>query len=354
MEAVNWAVMTTAFLMVLGIAESGVVLSAVVHLSNAQGGTWRDDIAHYADSTAYLFPLGFVLLLILLVSPAATFPHYTATGHISSWLNYPFLATREIVLYLLIAIVSLGYLRAGVQHDRGNTAQTRHRLTGFAAAVITLYVIYGTVVSWDFGMTLTPHFHSAIYAPYFFVSSFGMFLGFFVIVMYILRVVSGGARSITDKSFNYLAQMMLGFTLLWTYTFFSQFLTIWYAALPDETKRLFGMMFENADIRLGPAEISGLFWWFVMLKSFIPFGLLIFSVFRHVPALTALVGVLIVVGTFIERFTWVAATYPAWHTPLTAFFDIAVVAIVIAVIVVVLRAAYTGKPSFLVAPIGSR
>jgi hypothetical protein len=39
--------------------------------------------------------------------------------------------------------------------------------------------------------------------------------------------------------FNFLAQLMLAFTILFVYTFFAQYLIIWYANLPDETGRCF-------------------------------------------------------------------------------------------------------------------
>jgi len=341
MQDVNWAVLAAATLMVLFLSQACLVLTSILHLANVKGGTWREDITPYAHKIFYLFPLAAAMMAVLLMFPEKTFPYYGKTvAHMSPWLNYSFLVTREAVMMLLVAATGFGYIRASDRHRREFTAKTRDMLTYFSSAVITLYVLYATVVSWDFEMTLTMHWHSAIYSAYFFVSSFGMFLAFFVVSMYILRVTTKGTRGISDKSFNALAQLMLGFTLLWTYTFFSQFLTIWYAALPGETKRLFALMFENADIRRGPSEISVFFWTFVLFKSFGPFFMLIFSVFRHTPALTAFVGLIILTGTFLERFTWAAATYKAWNTPLSGLFDIVVVAGVVAIMFAVLRHGY--------------
>lgn len=341
----NWAVVVTAFIIVLYIAQGGVMLSAVVHLSHVAGARWRTDIAPYAHQTVHLYPLALALLIILLAVPSATFPYYqmpAGSVHLNAWHNYAFLVSRELLLLLIIAAVHLGYVRASARHQHDDTAASRRTLTGFAAVLPFLYFIYGTLVAWDFEMTLVPGWHSPIYAPYFFVSNFHMFLGFFVFSMYMLRLTSNGARGLADQSFNYLAQMMLGLTLLWTYCFFAQFITIWYGALPHETHRLYVMMFIDGDIRNEPSQLAPLFWWFVALKSFIPFGLLIFSVFRRVPALVALVGVLILVGTCLERFTWIASAYPDWRIPLTAPLDVAVVMLVASLTVFVLRWAYDG------------
>ena len=59
----NWSVLTVNFLVVLYLALSGVALCAVLHLVSAK---WRYEIRQLAASLFALFPLAFVLLLILL------------------------------------------------------------------------------------------------------------------------------------------------------------------------------------------------------------------------------------------------------------------------------------------------
>lgn len=346
----NWAVLTAAFLMVLYIAQGGVVLSALVHLSHVAGARWRADIAPFAHQTVRFFPLALALLIILLTLPEATFPYYRTSNPatLNAWHNYPFLVVRELGLLLLVAGINYGFVRASVRDHYEHTPASRQRLTRFAAVVPFLYMFYGTVVAWDFEMTLIPGWHSPIYSVYFFISNFHMFLGFFVLVLYLLRVGRRPAAGIARQSFNYLAQMMLGLTLLWTYMFFVQFLTIWYGNMPHETGRLYALIFADADIRRGPAELAAWFWWFVILKSFIPFGLLIFAVVRHTPGLTALVGGIIFIGTGIERYTWIAGAYPAADMPLGSLFISAVVILVGSLIAVVLRSAFPANGKSLV------
>lgn len=338
MTEASWGVLVTLFLMVLYIAQGGVVLSALVHLSHA-GAKWRADIAPYAHRTLALYPLAFVLLLILLAMRERTFPYYrevlSGRLHLNVWHDYRFLATREVLLFL--AVVASHYVFVWADHRaRRDGATAKTRLALCAGLVPFIYFIYGTMVSWDFEMTLTPGWFSSIYASYFFVSNFQMFLGFFALWLYLKRL-GGDGEVIADRSFNYLAQMLLGLTLLWTYTFFAQFVTIWYGALPEETYRLYAMMFADSDIRKGPGALAPLFWWFVSLKAFVPFGLLIFGVVRHTPALTALVGALILIGTFLERYTWRAGAIGTEHMPLTAAFDILALVVVAGLALAALR-----------------
>ncbi len=343
----SWSVLTATFIIVLYLAQGGALLSSIVHLSHVAGITWRADIAPYADKMIYLYPLALVLLVVLLALPDYTFPYYhpslAGRFHLNLWHSYPFLVVREVGLFLTMAAVHIGFVRASVRDYREPGQASQKTLTRFAAVVPIVYAIYGTGVAWDFEMTLTPGWHSPIYAPYFFVSNFHMFLGFFVVLLFLLRLFRRYGRVVTDQTFNYLAQMMLGFTLLWTYTFFVQFITIWYGALPEETERLYRLLFADGDIRRGASALAPLFWWFLVLKSFVPFGLLIFAVFRHIPALTAVVGAVIFVGTCLERYTWIVGAYAAEHAPLTAVFNLVIVGLAGAGVVALLWAALTGN-----------
>jgi len=322
----SWAVLVTAFIMVVYIAQGGIMLSAVVHLSHVVGAKWRADIAPYAHRTVALYPLALVLLVVLLIMKARTFPYYEAVqdGHLAlnGWHHYGFLVAREVGLLIGVAALHYSFAWVNERIHRGQGKGMVRCLTACSAAVPFVYFIYGTVVAWDFEMTLVPGWHSSMYAPYFFVSNFHMFLGFFVLWMYLRRLRGRYGKLISDQSFNYLAQMMLGLTLLWIYTFFAQFLTIWYGNLPDETGRFYAMIFAGGDMRQGPATLAPLFWWFVALKAFVPFVLLIFALVRHTPGLIAFVGGVILFGTFLERYTWIASAYGTDHIPLTSVFDI--------------------------------
>ena len=153
------------------------------------------------------------------------------------------------------------------------------------------------MVAWDFEMTLQPGWSSAIFAMYHFVGSFGMMLSVLALTVMLLVRKQVLTAPPGEYILNYLAQLMLAFTILWVYTFFAQYLIIWYANLPDETGRLFKMQY-------GP--FSTLFWLFFILKFVIPFSVLVFPYSRYTPRVIALVAVSIIVGYWIERYTWIA------------------------------------------------
>lgn len=293
----NWAVLSVNFLVVLCLSFAGVALCSVLYLVGAK---WRFEVRQIAVSLFALFPLAFVLLIVLLIGAEHTFPWigHTTHGedvHMPGWYTLPLLAAREIIGMLTVMYLSWIFVKRQEVSER--SAEDAARFHTIATWIPFFYVLYGTMVAWDFEMTLKPSWHSAIYGMQNIVSNFGMFLSFLVIWIYVLNTHNKLVKQVKEYIYNYMAQMMLAFTLLWMYTFFAQYLTIWYGNIGDEVDRVMGM--QNGDY-------SVLWWAMVFLKFVIPFVVLAFPGSRHSP--TVILGVAggIIAGTICERFVWVA------------------------------------------------
>jgi|ERR1022692_770868 hypothetical protein len=294
MPFASWSVLTVDFLVVLHLALGGVALAAILHLVNAK---WRFDVRYLSVSFFALFPLAFVLLIILLLNGAKTFPWVGSPAAMPGWNNLRFLAAREILGFFIVGVLYGLFIKFQAVSTH-NAAQAR-TFRNIALLIPFAHVLFCSMVAWDFEMTLQAGWSSSIYAMYHFVSSFGMFLS--VLMLTVILLV--GRQALTappgEYIFNFLAQLMLAFTILWIYTFFAQYLIIWYANMPDETGRLF-------RIQKGP--FSTLFWLFFILKFVVPFPILIIPYSRHTRWVMALVAVSIIVGYWIERYTWIAGT----------------------------------------------
>jgi len=273
------------------------------------------------SSATALFPLGFVLLLIILASGSRCFPWMggvTFGEPLNGWHNIIFFDLRQIVLYLAVWGFCSYFVKLQKREYPTAAAVDRRRFRNVALLVPFVYCIYGTIVAWDFEMTQIPRWWSPIYGPYHFLSMIGMFMAFFIVSMYVLRKRGLLKRPTHDYVFNYCAQIMLAMTIAWTYIFFAQYLVMWYGDLPEEIGRYAKMM----D---GPSWF--LFWAFFLLRSFIPFFLLIFSAVRKSPALMLIPATSILVGTFLEHYMWIISPYAddIDHTPmLSSWSDVAI------------------------------
>ncbi len=307
-EYSNWAVLTVSFVVVLSLALSGVALCSVLHLVSAK---WRFDVRNLAVSLYALFPLAFVLLVILLAGGEHTFPwwsgHGSIVGHMPGWYQPHWLMSREVVgMLFMMALYWVFIKRQEVAERSPEDAERFHHV---ATWIPFFFVLYSTMVAWDFEMTLIPNWHSAIYGLQQFVSNFGMFLAMLVVWIYVLNTKNKLVAPVSGHIYNYLAQMLMAFTLLWIYSYYAQYLTIWYGNLPEETDRVMGMQ---------DGDYSFLWWSILALKFVIPFTAFCFPGPRHNTAAINAVAICIIIGTLFERFVWIGGINGTGNYPFVA------------------------------------
>jgi hypothetical protein len=321
----SWSVLTTDFLIVLYLALAGVTFASILHLAN---GKWRFQVRYFAVATAGLFPLAGILLLVLLSSGESTFQwleHAHEGGHhLNGWHDYTFLVVRQILGFLIVAGFFGLFIKYQHMTDTSEDPKVHRTFRNIALVVPGVYVLYGTMVAWDFEMTMIPGWHSASYAAYQFVSMFHFFLAFLAVVLIMLHRSGKVAKPYKPFVFNYLAQMMLAFTILWTYFYFTQYLIMWYGRLPGEMDRFYGMMLN---------DLAPLWWSFLIMKFLIPF--ITFATWtpnRHNPNVILFVATSILLGTWIERYTWVSGSVSPefYHIPMTSMFDVVVTLVIAA------------------------
>jgi len=326
----SWSVLTADFLIVLFLAINGVTLASILHLVNAK---WREEVRFLSVSLAGLFPVAFVLLCILLFNGESTFQwmaHGDGHGgghdlHLNGWHNYTFLVIREIVCFFFVAGMYGLFIKYQQEAVVNPTYENQRRFRNVALLIPFIYVLYGTMVAWDFEMTMIPNWHSASYGAYHWVSQFHFFLAFFAIFLFVLKKSGKLRKDVPDRILNYLAQMMLAFTILWTYLFFTQYLIMWYGRLPEEIVRFRDMM-EN--------DLGVIWWTFLTLKFIIPLCCLVLTPFRHSQTAIVIIAAGICVGSWLERYTWVSGSVDPefYHIPMTAGFDIGVTVLIVGVV----------------------
>jgi len=318
----NWAVLMDNFLFALYLPLAAVFWCAVLHLVN---GKWRYEIRFLMASATSLFPLAFVLLLIILASGAKSFPWMggeTCGQPLNGWHNIVFFNLREILLFIGAWAYCVYFVKLQRQEFPDADAAVRRRFRNVALLAPFVYCIYGTIIGWDFEMTQIPRWWSPIYGPYHFESMMRAFLAFFIVALFVLRKMDILKVPVHDYVFNYLAQIMLALTIIWTYAFFVQYLVMWYGKLPEEMVRYDNMM-------NGPNWF--LFWAFFFLNSFVPFLMLIFSAMRHSPALMLFPASSILIGTFLEHYMWIISPHALDidHTPiLSSWVDLVITVVV--------------------------
>jgi Ni/Fe-hydrogenase subunit HybB-like protein len=90
------------------------------------------------------------------------------------------------------------------------------------------------VFSWDWMMSLEPHWYSTVYGWY--VLSGALLKGVAIVILIGGLLKSMGYLDfINEEHLHDMGKYLFGFSVFWMYLWYSQFMLIWYGNLPEET-----------------------------------------------------------------------------------------------------------------------
>jgi hypothetical protein len=109
------------------------------------------------------------------------------------------------------------------------------RLRRLAGPALIVLSVTSTFASFDWIMSLTPHWYSTIFGVYFFAGSFVGFIALLSVVVVAMRGAGLLDTVISTEHLHDVGKLLFAFTAFWAYIGFSQFFLMWYANLPEET-----------------------------------------------------------------------------------------------------------------------
>jgi len=311
---VYWGFYITNFVFFIGISHAGTLISAILRLCHAE---WRRSITRAAEVITVLvlyFGVGSVIvdlgrpdrMLNVLRHPNFSSPLLWDVCSISIYLTassiylyLPLIPDLAILrdhsgkytwLYRLLALGWQGTERQQRWLDRG--------IAVMAVLVIPIAISVHTVVSWVFGMTVQPMWHSTIFGPYFVVGAIFSGIASIIIAMALIRRIYHLQNYMKPIHFDHLGLFLLVFALLWFYFTFAELLTTYYGHDPAHLV----IFYSKLTGRYAP-----LFWTMVVTCFLIPVGILGRRQTRTVTG-TVVASLSVLVGMWLERFTIVVPT----------------------------------------------
>lgn len=322
-QPVGWGFYVTNFVFFIGISHAGTLISAILRLSKAE---WRRPITRMAEViTCMVLFIGAGQILVDLGRPdrmmnVLRYGRYQSpllwdatsiSAYLMASLTYLYLPMIPDIAILrdrlkkrklFYSVLALGWKGTERQQRALNRA-----IAIMAVLVIPIAISVHSVVSFVFSMTLQPMWHSTIFGPYFVVGAIFSGIAALIVAMIVFRKIYGLHPYLKPIHFRYLGQLLLIMALLWFYFTFSEYLTGYYGAQPEEMKVFW-------------AKFSGPFWpffWAMVLCNFIiPLACLVRLGQRTVgKVLTASLAV--IVGMWLERFIIIVPTlsYPRLPFP---------------------------------------
>jgi hypothetical protein len=141
-------------------------------------------------------------------------------------------AVFYLLIWALLAVRLFGY--SAIQ-DTTKDPKLTLRAQAMAPAGTMLFALTLTFAAFDWIMALEPTWFSTIFGVYYFATGVVSSLAVMILVTMALRKSGPLEGAVTKEHYHDLGKLMFGFLVFWAYIGFSQFMLIWYAALPEET-----------------------------------------------------------------------------------------------------------------------
>ena len=194
----------------------------------------------------------------------------------------------------LYKILAIGY--------RGAASQKRHLLISqnlLAIIMIPLSIMVSSILSWIFGMTLRPGWHSTIFGPYFVLGALYSGCGVLIVAMWVYRKMYKLENYFTDKHFTNLGYIMMVLAAGYGYFTFSEYFTSWFGSAKWES--------DVIEKLFNPAEYG----WWTLFANFtgiiIPIVIVALPQTRKVNWIT-IAAFLMVMALWVKRYLIIVPT----------------------------------------------
>ena len=255
--------------------------------------------------TAYL-PVGSVIFFIVLLLSGFHLnhlfiwldPEVVASDKLiankAGYLNFPFWIIRAAIFLIGWNLYRYYSRKNCLAQDESNDNLNYKKNFKLSAMFLVFFIVSESIMSWDWIMSIDPHWFSTLFGWYVFASFFVSSITTIALVTLYLKA-KGVLEHVNTSHIHDLAKFMFGFSIFWTYLWFSQYMLIWYANIPEE------VTYYITRIELYNLPFFGA----VVMNFVFPLLILINTDFKRITWVLVMAGVVILGGHYIDFFNMI-------------------------------------------------
>ncbi|HIG58789.1 MAG TPA: quinol:cytochrome C oxidoreductase [Flavobacteriales bacterium] len=288
-----WSVVIKRFFeAMMGFLPYGAAVIVIVLLA---GQFHIHHLYHWMDTTLYhefmTVEGGVSTYFDKEVAGAVKNPNYDSIiaakgAYFSTW----FFWLRTFIYLFTFLLFAKLFRKWSLQEDEIGGTEIHFKVFRRSALFMVFFAYFSSTLSWDWLMSLDPHWFSTLYGWYLFS---GMWVGMIIFshVTILWLKTKGYFEEITDSHMHDLGKWMFAISMLWSYLFFSQFMLIWYSNIPEEVTYYVSRIFTDYKVP---------FVTMFLINFVVPFLVLISRDTKRNPAFLLPVAVLIFIGHFTD------------------------------------------------------
>lgn len=296
-----------AYMFVLGLTLGSLAFGMVHQLT---GGAWGVVIRRQMGAASRVLPILTVLFLPIVFGMSHLY-EWTHADIVNAdpvlrgkalYLNTPFFLVRAAIYFAAWNAVTYLLNKWGLEQDQTGDPRIARRMQMLSGGGLVVYGLCITFASFDWLMSLEPHWFSTIYGVLI-MGGQGLSALAFLITSLVWLSRRPPLRDVVMPShFHDLANLMLAFVMLWAYFSFSQYLIIWAGNLPEE------IAWYLHRLQTGWRVIAVTL---VIFHFTVPFLLLLLRRMKRVPERIVRIALVILLARLVDLF-WLIA--PEFHT----------------------------------------
>jgi hypothetical protein len=295
-----------AYLLLLGVTLGSLALAMVHQVS---GGAWGVVIRRILGAATRTLPVLTILFVPIALGAGMLYPwtdaslvaHDEALQWKHPYLNMPFFLVRAVMYFAAWNALSYLLNRWSLEQDRSTDPTYARRMQLVSAGGLVVYGLTITFASFDWLMSLEPHWFSTIYGVLVIGGQGLAAMAFSIIILQWLSSRAPLNDIVTHAHFHDLGNLLLAFVMLWAYFSFSQYLIIWSGNLPEETEWYLHRVATSWKLVGGAL---------VILHFALPFVLLLSRAMKRRAQTLAAIAGLVLLMRYVDLF-WLTA--PAFH-----------------------------------------
>ncbi len=293
--------LTNAFYFV-SLALSGMVFVAILNLAKA---SWFVPLKRIPESLSSFLPMGFLIMGCLIFGMHTL---YEWTHHDlvmsdpilkgkSPYLNVPFFIIRMVIFFVFWIFFSTMLKKTSEQQGQGDVEKMSGKLQKWSALFLISFSFSYSFASFDWIMSLKPHWFSTIFGLYNFSGLLVNGIAVTTLMLIWLQEKGFLKEQVTKEHFHDLGKFLFGFTTFWAYIWLSQYLLIWYANIPEETIYFISRENHNWD---------WLFFFNLGINWVVPFFVLMSYRSKRSSFVLFRVAILLIIGRWLDIYLMIA------------------------------------------------
>lgn len=279
-----------------------------IALQYASEASWAIVFKRVFEAVTSVLPWAALVVVVVLLAG-----HLFHAHHIYHWMDYkvgsgdhlldhkaafftPAFYWGRTIFFVGAFIYFAYYFRSkSIQEEQEGGTRIHFKNITKSAIFLVIFGYGSSVLAWDWIMSIDTHWFSTLFGWYVFA---GMWLSGIVFSLLLIIYLRGkGLLPFVKKGHMHdMGKWMFALSFLWTYLFFSQFLLIWYANIPEE------VTYYIARIE----DYSGIWFTMLLLNFALPMLALMDADAKTNRFVVVIVGVIIFIFHWVDVFTMVA------------------------------------------------